>query len=255
MDLEWRQEYSFLAFNTLDSTNLEAKRIVLKGIEQKLVIVSNEQTKGKGRNSRIWDSPSGNLYMSILLRSDDFCDKKSDLSFVTAITVYEALFSVIKDSGYDFDLTIKWPNDILVNHAKIAGILLESIKSYGKDYLIIGIGINISYFPKFADKQTTSLEKLNIKNITPSEILDKVMESFSYYYKLWQNEGFEEIRKLWLARSFPRGSIITISDGKNRISGIFEDIDGKDGAIMVKLLSGEIRRLSSGDVFFGNDND
>lgn len=247
MNQDWLKEYNFLTFDVIDSTNSEARRLLSRGIDGNFVISAGEQITGRGRNGKVWESKPGNLYMSILLDADGFYNKQSDISFVTALAVYEAIVEITKDCG---KIIIKWPNDILVNGAKISGILLESIKSNTKHYLIIGIGINIVSAPIVIDKKTISLADLNIDNILPSFMLDLIMKHFSYYYNLWQDDGFDVIRKLWLARTCKIGDAITVSDGRNRISGLFQDID-KNGAIVLKLASGEDCSLSTGEIFFG----
>lgn len=250
MDSNWLREYNYLTFDVIDSTNSEARRVLSRGADGNFVISAGEQISGRGRNGRIWESRPGNLYMSILLEADGFYNRQSDISFVTALAVYDSISEISRTCASKVDLIIKWPNDILINGAKISGILLESIKSNAKHYLIIGIGVNIALSPNLSDKKTISCADLNIKNISPSLMLDIIMKHFSYYYNLWQDKGFTPVRQLWLERSCKRGEVITVSDGRNRISGLFQDID-ENGAIVLKLASGEHCKLSTGDVFFG----
>lgn len=246
------KEYEFLTFDTIDSTNSEAKRLVHKGISSNFVISALEQTEGRGRNGKIWESRIGNLYMSILLDSTTFYDRQSDLSFVTAIALYESVLEVT-NSEKTLDITIKWPNDILVNRSKISGILLESMKYNHRHYLIIGIGVNIDFAPSLCNKETIAISDFNIHNILPNDMLRIIMKHFAYYYNLWNIEGFSMIRQLWLDRAFIKGNVITVSDGLTKTSGTFYDID-ENGALILKLSSGSLRLFSTGDVFFGSDN-
>lgn len=250
MDSNWLKEYNYLTFDVIDSTNSEAKRLLSRGVDANFLILAGEQITGRGRGGRIWESKPGNLYMSIVIDSDSFHNRQSDISFVTGLAVYEAILDIAVSKKRKLDLMIKWPNDILVNGAKISGILLESLKSKSKHYLIIGIGINIASSPLLIEKHTISFADLNINNIAPSALLDIVMKYFSHYYNLWQDKGFNMVRKLWLERSYKQGSVITVSDGRNRISGLFQGID-ENGAIILKLASGDECSLSTGDVFFG----
>lgn len=243
------EKFRLLIFDEIDSTNNEAKRLLSRGEGGNFAIIAKNQTAGRGRYGREWKSADGNLYLSLVIPSGNFIEKQHELSFVSAISVHKVLGSIYPN------LYIKWPNDILAGRAKIAGILLESVKYFGAYYLIIGIGVNIASAPVIDGRDVTSLAELDKSiKILPGEMADLIISNFSHYLNLWDNNGFVEIRKLWLAKSFAPGTIISVSDGKEAISGAFVDID-ETGAIMLKADDGEVHKLSVGEVFFGSGNE
>jgi len=237
----WTSEYNLLMFDELGSTNDEAKRLAQSRPIGKFVLSAKKQTSGRGRYGRAWTSMSGNLFMSLLTSPELPIEIFAQSSFVAAISVHEALSSIIKDH----QVSLKWPNDVLVDGAKIAGILLESID----EYLIVGIGVNVKRHPVIADRHTTSFTKLKYSDISADLVMDLIMQSFEYYYKVWMHDGFESIRHEWLLRAHKAGTVITINDGKVRLSGEFMDIDHM-GSIRIKLTTGEIHTMSAGEVFF-----
>jgi len=251
MQLQWLRHYNFLIFDETDSTNAEARRLVESGASGNFIIWAKSQTHGRGRYGRSWQSPPGNLYMSILLDSNRFASKQQELSFVTSLGVYNAIRIIGLRNKQKLNLGLKWPNDVLVHGAKIAGILLETIKTHNRQYLIIGIGLNIDNHPCDIDRDTTSMSAIVSQVPEVSHMLDVIMSSFEHYFALWQAQGFLPIRHLWLQKIYNPKHVMTVNDGRNRISGIFQDID-LNGAIRLKLASGQIYTLSAGEVFFGH---
>lgn len=246
----WLNKFKLLTFDSIDSTNSEALRLAKLGVDENYVILSESQTFGRGRYGRMWDSAPGNLYMSILLNSDIFFSIQSELSFVASLSVYDAIKNMLQEKNLSFEMRLKWPNDIMINGAKIAGILLESIKYNDRHYLVIGMGVNVKNAPSLEGRKITFLNDLSLGPVSIRVILDSVMNSFTHYYDLWQKFGFANIRKIWLENSYKQGEIITFSDGKNFIKGSFIDIDA-NGAIRLRLDSGKIYSSSVGEVFFG----
>ncbi|MES2214811.1 MAG: biotin--[acetyl-CoA-carboxylase] ligase [Pseudomonadota bacterium] len=248
----WLDRYNLLVLDEIDSTNLEARRIAESGVDNNFVIWAKKQTQGKGRQGKSWQSLSNNLYLSILLNADSFYNKQSELCFVAGLAAQKVIEEKLCEAGRKFDIALKWPNDVMVDGAKISGILLEAIKIKNKHSLIIGIGINIHNHPKDLDRSTTSLNDLGRQHsdapeIEAQKILDLTMQYFEYYYALWQNEGFSKIRELWLEKAYNPGGILTASYGAQKISGLFQDID-MQGSLRIKLPSGEIHTLVAGEI-------
>ncbi|MEI7670065.1 MAG: biotin--[acetyl-CoA-carboxylase] ligase, partial [Pseudomonadota bacterium] len=142
-------DYHLLAFDSLDSTNEEAKRLAANGGMHGAVIWSKLQTDGKGRMGRKWVSEEGNLFCSILLSPDTDIQSFSQLSFVASVAAIETIRSILPDEAEN--INCKWPNDILMNGKKIGGILLESFETIDSSksennktrWVVVGIGINI----------------------------------------------------------------------------------------------------------------
>lgn len=260
MHSDWMNRYNLLMFNELGSTNIEAAKLASSAPIGNFVIWAKSQFAGKGRAGRQWESKEGNLYMSILLQSDAPIEDQAQVSFVASLSVADAISSLMHNpkaqvnKSSSVDVRLKWPNDVMVNDKKIAGILLESVKVGDKNYLIIGIGVNLDNHPDILDKPTSSLKLLDIAYISVEQILNLIMSSFEKYYNLWhEGYGFAKIRELWLAKAYKFKDTITVSDGKQRISGLFEDLD-MAGSIMLRLTSGQICTLYSCEIFFGNNH-
>jgi len=245
--LQWLQKYNLLAFDDIDSTNNEAKRLVQTGVSDSLIIWAKEQTAGRGRYGREWASIDGNLYMSIMIPISCSLANAAQLSFVTGLAVHEVITSLAKKHNVKIPIHLKWPNDIFIDDNKIGGILLESITHVSQPWIIIGVGLNIDWAPSDIDN-TSSLKKYGI-NISAGHALDMIVNAFEYYNNLWQLYGFDNIRESWIKHAYRLGQVVTVSDTNKRISGVFESID-KTGAMRIKLASGEICVMSHGEMFF-----
>ena len=170
MKLDWLGKYSLITFEEIDSTNSEALRIASSGVSGDFIILSKIQTGGRGTKGRYWASMAGNLHASILLESEFAPKKNSQLSFVIANAVYEVVKHFAKEQNINLNMKLKWPNDVLIDGHKLAGILLESISIKDKKYVVIGFGVNILHAPKI-DRKTISLNDLGIQINEPNEFL------------------------------------------------------------------------------------
>lgn len=254
--LKWLRTYNLLIFDRVGSTNLEAAKIAKNNATGNFVVWAKEQLAGKGTRNRSWASEPGNLYMSILLQNDKTnLASAAQLSFLSSLAVYEGIKNLLKENEIEANIKLKWPNDILVNDKKIAGILLEStssITSNNASHLIIGIGVNINSKPELVGKEAIALNDLGLTNLDDGVLLDRIMGSFIKLLENWQNEGFLNIRKSWLNKAYRINEIVTIISGKQRITGNFKDIDF-NGNIRIKLASGQICCISAGDIYFDID--
>jgi BirA family biotin operon repressor/biotin-[acetyl-CoA-carboxylase] ligase len=251
LSLKWLKEYNLLIYEEVDSTNSEALRLARAGVEGNFVIWAQSQTRGRGRNGRTWLNGENNLFTSLLLSPDCKVDALPQISFVTAIAVHDAISNILKKNKITANVSLKWPNDILINEAKVAGILLESIyvRAVKRNYLVVGIGVNVNHAPIVETRAITCLKDIIGHELDTGQIFDKVIAYFDLYYKKWQEDGFIEIRKTWLKKAHNINNVITIDSGNNRVSGIFKDIDFS-GAIRIKLACGRIYSLNAGEVFF-----
>jgi len=172
--------YKKIYFKTLPSTNQFLKEHY-KDYQDKTVVICNYQSKGRGRFGRIWEmEENGNIAMSILLKPKIRLDRISQISLLTSA----AIFNVI--SKYAANVTIKWPNDILVNGKKICGVLLESIISTKLEALIVGIGLNLNYekIPSHLEAKATSLYLETQQKYNKEDIINNIINEFE---KLYQN--------------------------------------------------------------------
>lgn len=235
--MSWKEKYKLVVFNEIDSTRLEAMRIAKTAPDQDYIILAKNQTNGRGRQDRAWQSISGNLHLNILLKHNIDLNYLSQLSFVTAIAVYKTISSL--PSGSKNNIKLKWPNDILINNKKVSGMILETLNH---NFLSIGIGINIIDSPTNIDQVTTNLVDENIEAPEIEELLNLVMINFDKYFALWKAEGFSKIRQFWLKRAYNIKERITVNYSNVKVTGIFTGID-HNGGMQILLDSGEVITL------------
>lgn len=260
--------YKLFVFDELDSTNLEAVRMAKNKPNRDYIILANSQTKGRGRSGKNWQSTSGNLYTSLLIKPNKELELLPQLSFVTALAVYDSVVHVIpwldhgiqKINGIPLQahemtplvlkkIQLKWPNDVLVGDKKISGILLESVKVEDVYYLIIGVGINITYHPINIDQPTTSLVNENFPIINPQALLEIFIENFEKYYQIWEKESFSFIRETWMKHAYKLHENITVKYQDDIITGTFQGIDSI-GRIILQLPSKKILSISTAELSF-----
>jgi BirA family transcriptional regulator, biotin operon repressor / biotin---[acetyl-CoA-carboxylase] ligase len=241
--------YRLFSLDLVDSTNAEAKRMAAKGEEEApdgTLVWAREQTAGRGRRGRKWQSPKGNLYCSLILRPDVPIEEAAQLSFVGALAACDALGG-IGPPGHM--VQCKWPNDILLNGAKVGGLLLEAETGKAKipEWVILGLGINIARHPSKVDFPATSLQAEGW-TATEADCLEAFARHFMTWANTWLDEGFAAIRKSWLWRCKGIGDKIEVRLAKKTVKGVFKDID-RDGALLLKTGKTE-HRITAGDVFF-----
>ena len=236
-----------MVLDTVDSTNVEARRRAEAEAPDGTLIQAVTQTQGRGRRGRHWESPTGNLYMSLILRPDCSVVAGLDVTFVSAIAMCDALAAIVPPL---VGVAAKWPNDILINGRKVAGILLESASgSSGKlRWLVVGVGVNIQSFPKRTEYPATSLNFEGAVNTGPTEVLGGFARCFKRWFDIWGNEGFAAILEAWLQRAAGLGEMIEVRLPDERFTGRFVDLD-ESGSLIIELESGERRSVTTGDVF------
>lgn len=234
-------------FVEIDSTNEEARRLALAGVEGPLWLVADRQTKGRGRRGREWQSPAGNLAATLLLKPAMPIAQCAQLSFVAALGVSDVAGRYAPRA----EVKVKWPNDVLADEKKIAGILLESASKDGArpDWLAIGFGINLASHPADTEFPATSIAGMGAEPPAPRVALDGLAASWSKWYEVWSERGFEPIRDAWLARAARLGARIRARIADMEVVGLFEGIDA-DGALNLRESEGRMRRISAGEVFF-----
>ncbi|HBK04808.1 MAG TPA: biotin--[acetyl-CoA-carboxylase] ligase [Acetobacteraceae bacterium] len=223
---------------TIGSTNDEARRLLRHGAGHGTVVHADEQTAGRGRMAHTWFSPPGNLYMSVILLTDQPAARCAELSFVAALAVADTVESLLPRQ---MQATLKWPNDVLIKGAKVSGILLEQVD----DATIMGIGLNVLEAPSnTAYKTTTIVANGGIASVDGAR--DILLEHLGLHLGTWQTEGFTPIRENWLARSYPIGASITANAGHQPVAGHFAGLD-VDGALLLDTAHGR-QRIVAGEV-------
>jgi BirA family biotin operon repressor/biotin-[acetyl-CoA-carboxylase] ligase len=233
-------------YATLGSTNDEAKALARAGAPDGTIVWAEEQTAGRGRRGRVWLSPPGNLYMSLVLRPDCAPARAAQLGFVAALGLGDALRPL---AGPALNLRYKWPNDLLANGKKLAGILLESQTSATErvDFVVLGIGVNIISAPEDVEFPATSLLAEGIAGVTPAAVLIGFARHFDGWARRWRTEGFAPLRMAWLARVGGLGEPVRVRLDHETLLGRFHGIDD-DGALVLEGDGGP-RRIAAGEVF------
>nr|WP_294526625.1 biotin--[acetyl-CoA-carboxylase] ligase [uncultured Rhodopila sp.] len=234
--------FSVTHHKIIGSTNDEARRLAAEGAPHGTVVHADEQSSGRGRLTHTWVSPPGNLYISILLRTGEPAFRTAELSFVTALAVADTVDTLLPPQTR---ATLKWPNDVLVTGAKIAGILLEQVD----EATIIGIGLNVLQAPtNIPYKATTIVASGGIASVEGAR--DILLDRLARHVEAWSREGFAPIRDQWLKRSYPVGAAIRANSGGKPVTGAFAGMDA-DGALLLDTPSGRLR-IVAGDVTLGS---
>ena len=229
----WR----LVALQSVGSTNDEAARLAEAGAAEGTVVWAREQTGGRGRRGRAWASPVGNLYSSTILRPDCPAARAAELGFVAALAVADIL-----PAGRS--VRLKWPNDVLVEGGKVAGILLESaIGQAGTvQHVVAGIGVNVALAPRLPEMRYPGAALGG----SVERALEKLAASLAERLAEWRREGFGPVREAWLAKAGPLGADVDVKLGDELVRGRFGGID-REGALLLETPSGP-RRIVSGEL-------
>ena len=190
---------------------------------------------------RDWQSPVGNFYGSTLVRLRAGDPQAATLALVTAVALQDALTFVAPAVPFQ----IKWPNDIMVDGAKLSGILLER----SGDAVVIGIGVNLAFHPEGLDRKVTSLRALEAAVPDAAEFQLILADRFDDWLARWRSEGLSALRAAWVARAHPKGTALSVNAPDGSVTqGLFEGL-ADDGALMLRLADGTIRVIHAGDIF------
>lgn len=237
--------YRLVSHTRIASTNDEAKSLAAAGAPPGTLVWALEQTQGHGRHGRLWVSPPGNLYASLILRPRVPVAVAAQLSFVASLAVEAACRQFAPGAA----ITLKWPNDVLLAGRKTAGILLESQAKPdgGLAWLVLGIGINLATYPVSVDYPATALSACGVE-VAPAAMLAALATRFLDWYEQWRSgQGFAAIREAWLKHAQGLRQPIRVRQPKAELHGIFLGIDDA-GALMIETDQG-LRCIEAGDVF------
>ena len=221
--MEWKIE----RFGEIQSTNESAKLLPVGS-----VVIAESQIGGRGRYGRVWSSPKGNLYLSAVVSEQGV--QTPLLAFVAGVAVVEALA--------DFPVHLKWPNDILLNGGKVAGILLEKTEN---KTVVIGIGINVASCPKENMMYpTSSLEN----KISLSDLEEKLLKALKINMALLEQGHFDLIRNKWIDKACGLGEMIEVHLPHQNIRGLFKEFSPQ-GELILETPDKIVHKITAGDVF------
>ncbi|HTG24558.1 MAG TPA: biotin--[acetyl-CoA-carboxylase] ligase [Reyranella sp.] len=229
--------WTLVALDTVGSTNDEAAQLADAGAPEGTVVWSREQTGGRGRRGRVWASPVGNLYTSTILRPDCPAQRAAELGFAAALAVAD-----IVPAGRE--VRVKWPNDVLVDGGKIAGILPESsIGQTGQvQHVVAGIGVNVGFAPQLPEMRYPG----SALGGSVEAALEKLTAALAARLAEWRREGFETVRAAWLAKAGPLGAEVDVKLGEGLVRGRFAGLD-REGALLLDTAAGP-RKIVSGEL-------
>ncbi len=238
--------YRCIALDTVVSTNDEAMERLRAGDRGGLVVTARAQTGGRGRQGKPWASPPGNLYMSLALRDPATPALAPQLGFVAGVSLAKALRARLRG---DARLKLKWPNDVLHDGAKLAGILLESAwLPDGALGCVIGIGINCRFHPGGLPYPATDLDAVGASDADPDSIRTDFTRQFDIQVREWDGgKGFAAVRAAWLEMAAGLGESIVVATPHRRFHGFFRDLD-PTGRLLVDTADGR-HAVEAGDVF------
>jgi BirA family biotin operon repressor/biotin-[acetyl-CoA-carboxylase] ligase len=246
----WPQGVGRLILDTVDSTNAHAARLA-ETIPAPFWVMARSQTVGRGRRGRPWVSPPGNLYATCLMRPTEAADVVALRSFAAALALHDACAVL---TGRPEALALKWPNDVLLNGGKLAGILLEAQGAGGAvGHLAIGIGANLASAPPAGSVEPGALRPVSLLgetgiSIAPEAFLDLLAPALARWEATFVTQGFAPLRAAWLARAARLGQAMRARTGQAEHTGIFETVDAQ-GALVLRTGTGPLA-IPAAEVFF-----
>jgi BirA family biotin operon repressor/biotin-[acetyl-CoA-carboxylase] ligase len=229
--------WTLVALASVGSTNDEAARLADTGVPEGTVVWSREQTGGRGRRGRHWASPPGNLYTSTILRPACAAPRAAELGFVAALAVADIV-------PVGRPVRLKWPNDVLVDGGKIAGILLESaVGQAGQvDHVVAGIGLNVGFAPQLPEMRYPG----SALGGSVEAALERLTAALAARLVQWRRDGFETVRAAWLGKAGPIGAEVDVRLGDELVRGRFAGLD-RQGALLLETAAGP-RKIVSGEL-------
>lgn len=244
----WPQGVARVLLDSVDSTNAYAARMA---VQNPTWIMAAEQTGGRGRRGRPWSSPRGNFYATLALQPTENADQVALRSFAAALALRDACLGV---TGLATGFALKWPNDVLLNGGKLAGILLESSGAGQRiQTLAIGIGVNLIAAPTPDQVEPTATPPVSLlgetgKRVTPETFLTHLARAYAHWETTFTQHGFAPLRAEWLAHAARLGEMITARTGTETLTGIFQTID-ETGALILKTPQTR-RSVPAAEIFF-----
>ncbi len=231
-------------FDTLSSTMDLAMELGIKGLPEGTLVLAETQTKGRGRLGRNWLSPKyKGIYLSLVLRPKILPQEASILTLFSAVSVCEAVRQITA-----LEPQIKWPNDILIHHKKLGGILTELNAEMDEvRFVITGLGLNVNNDKKTLCGTATSLREQKKEMVNRSELLKEILRKMEENYLIFQEKGANYILEKWRQLSITLGKRVKVFCHSQHIEGLALDIDS-DGGLLIRKDSGITEKVMAGDV-------
>ncbi len=242
---------AFELFDTLPSTQTLALERLRDGRSGPGWVLAKSQSNGVGRLGKPWQSPSGNFMASRYEVTKIETRAVSQLSFVTALALYEMLWPLVSQA--EGALKIKWPNDLLYEGRKLCGILIqtEPVSRPGHVGVVIGVGINVATAPRVEEYETVALNDILLSDpMDPEALLHKLDKHLEAVFTLWREKGFDHIRRAWLKRAYGRDTRLSVISDGLPVSGVLKELNDY-GALVVQGDDGQEYTVTGGKISYG----
>lgn len=240
-----RASFRLSVHEALPSTSDLVARLAEAGEPEGLAVLARRQTAGRGTQGRGWESPAGNLHLSVLLRPDEPLRAAPQWGLLAAVALADAVAELLPDPAA---VALKWPNDLLLGGAKAAGVLAEaSAGPAGRiAWLCLGIGVNLAHAPQVPGRPTACLAGQGIPPPDPLAFAERLLGVLDHWRRRREREGFGVVRAAWLARGPALGASLAIRREGRDIAGSFAGL-AEDGSLLL-AAGGEVRAVASGEV-------
>ena len=234
-----------IRYGAVDSTNQVARDLLRRStVPSWTVIIAESQRAGRGRRGRVWESPPGNLYSSVIVYPDVAATVRPQLSLIAGLAVAGIGEAMLPGCP----ISLKWPNDVLATGLKLAGILLETDTAPdGSTAVIIGTGINVAHAPAGTRYGATFLDALAPAPVTIERCLDGYLNALTAWYDVWMRDGFEPVRDAWMQRAEGLGRMVDVDTGAGIRRGTFIGLS-PDGQMLLRGADGRRHAIAAGSV-------
>ena len=236
----WRLQ----VFESLPSTSDLLRNLAAAGEPEGAAVLARRQERGRGSHGRAFSSPVGNMFLSVLLRPCGPVREGGLWSLLAGLVVAEAVAALLPDPAM---LTLKWPNDVLLDRKKLAGILVDSAATDAGtlDWLVVGIGVNLAIAPAIPDRPTACLAE--VIDPPPSDAMaESVLARLAHWRGIQTSQGWPPVRDAWRARAQPLGAALTLTAGARELHGRFAGL-GDDGSLLLET-DGKVEAFTAGEV-------
>jgi BirA family biotin operon repressor/biotin-[acetyl-CoA-carboxylase] ligase len=237
-------EYFIKHYDEIDSTHSESTRLLAEGmLRHGCVVIAESQLGGFGRYGRAWESPAGNIYLTIAIKPNLQLVDWPKVSYVAGVAIYDAIMQVDQSISAYF----KWVNDIIIDDKKCGGILLTNLKD---EFLLIGIGLNVIYHQGLEKLNATSLDRCISGGSAglKDKMISILLEKFKLHYNALESGDFIPIKNMWMKRAYNRGKRVVVKFHNKSEEGVFLGID-EDGRMQL-LQDGTVNLIDAGELFF-----
>jgi BirA family biotin operon repressor/biotin-[acetyl-CoA-carboxylase] ligase len=244
-DAFWRLR----SFPSIDSTSDLCTQLAAAGEPEGLAIMALRQTAGRGSRGRNWQSPVGNLYLSALLRPPGMLAEVGRWALLVGVALSDALSAFLPDAGA---LALKWPNDVLLDGRKVAGILLDATPTPAGaiDWLVIGCGVNLAHAPDVPGRRTACVAEFAAPP-TPKAMAAALLDRLAHWRSVRALDGFGAVRAAWLARAQPVGTKVELAYNGRLLGGTFAGL-ADDGSLLL-ATGGRVEAFATGEILLQAD--